>query len=61
MNFVKTTDSETADLLRKAGLQEVEGGVAGFYVFINDPSKYNANFAKDNKDKKIIYSNILSF
>lgn len=54
MNFVKTQDSSTADMLRAEGFQELpkEGK---FFVFVNQPGKYDFS-----ENKKIIYTNKLS-
>ena len=54
--FIKTSDKETAEYLRKAGFQELAMENSK-WVFINDPSK--AKFSKD--DKKLFYTDILTF
>lgn len=53
MNFIKTQDSSTADILRKEGFQELpkEGK---FFVFINNGK---LNFSDD---KTIVYTDKLS-
>lgn len=55
--FVKTSDEQTANLLRDAGLHELakEGNK---WVFVNEPDKLN--FSAD-ETKNIEQSNILCF
>lgn len=54
-NFIKTTDEYTKDVLIKEGFKLIsqDGDV---YTFINEPS-----LAFDHREKKIQYSNILTF
>lgn len=54
-NFVKTSDSDTAEKLKTNGFTEVskEGE---FFVFLNDGKQ---NFSKDD-NKKMIHTNILN-
>lgn len=54
MNFIKTSDEHTADLLRKSGFPELpkEGNV---WVFINTQNK--VEFASDNT--KMHYTNTI--
>ena len=54
--FIKTSDKETAEYLRKAGFQELAMENSK-WVFVNDPSKMQ--FAKDNKN--VLYTDILTF
>lgn len=55
MNFIKTQDSSTADMLRLEGFQELpkEGR---FFVFVNKTGKQDFS-----ENKKIVYTNKLSF
>ncbi len=57
MKFIKTSDENTANLLREAGFQEItmEGNR---WVFINEPDKLN--FSAD-ETKNMEQSNILCF
>lgn len=54
--FVKTTDPETAQMLRDAGLVELEKDGQRF-VFINDPSKMNFS----QTDGKLCFDSKLNF
>lgn len=54
--FVKTTDAETAQMLREAGLVELEKD-GSHWVFINDPSKLNFS----QVDAKVSFDNKLNF
>ena len=54
--FVKTTDAETAKMLREAGLVELEKD-GPRWVFINDPSKMNFS----QVDAKVSFDNKLNF
>ena len=53
-NFVKTTDSKTAEYLRKAGFVELEKE-GNRFVFLNEIDK--ANFS--DEDLKLSFSDIL--
>lgn len=55
-NFVKTSDEHTADLLRKAGLLELEKE-GNMWVFVNIQN--NVEFASDNM--KMHFTNVLTF
>lgn len=48
MHFIKTSDQNTAALLRNAGLKELEKE-DGKWVFVNEPDKLNYSL-KDMKD-----------
>lgn len=54
-NFIKTTDEYTKDVLIKEGFKLIsqDGDV---YTFINEPS-----LTFDHREKKIQYSNMLTF
>ena len=53
--FIKTTDKETAQILRSLGFQEIDFD-GSFYTFINNKEfSESISFA----DNKIIYSEIL--
>lgn len=57
MNFIKTTDTETANQLISCGFQLVSH-IGNIYTFLNQPPK---NFNFDNVDKKkVVYDNKLS-
>ena len=57
MNFIKTTDTETANKLISCGFQLVSH-IGNIYTFLNQPPK---NFNFDNVDKKkVVYDNKLS-
>ena len=57
MNFIKTTDTETANKLISCGFQLLSH-VGNVYTFLNQPPK---NFNFDNVDKKkVVYDNKLS-
>lgn len=53
-NFVKTSDSNTAENLRKAGFTEL-GKEGNMFVFVNNGKKLT--FTEDDK-KKMIMTNI---
>lgn len=48
MHFIKTSDQNTAAILRNAGLKELEKE-DGKWVFVNEPDKLNYSL-KDMKD-----------
>lgn len=48
MHFIKTSDQNTAEILRNAGLKELEKE-DGKWVFVNEPDKLNYSL-KDMKD-----------
>ena len=54
--FIRTTDAETALMLRKEGFMCV-GESGGVFTFLNDVTK--VFMEKDDEDKKIVYTNIL--
>ena len=56
-NFIKTSDEQTANLLREAGLQELpkEGDK---WVFVNSDK---VTFSSSDIMKKMSYTNILCF
>ena len=51
--FIKTSDAETAETLRKLGYHELESQ-GKFFVFIND------GFVTFSDQKNIVYTNILN-
>lgn len=55
-NFIKTTDVETANELRKSGLQEIDSGEVGVYMFLN---RKEMQFSSDVDSAKIRYTNKL--
>lgn len=55
MNFIRTTDSNTADKLRSEGFKEVSGS-SGVYVFLNNKTiKFSSDAANH-----ISYTNIIT-
>lgn len=54
--FVKTTDAETAEMLRKAGLVELEKD-GPRWVFLNDSSKMDFS----QTEMKVSFDNKLNF
>ena len=57
MNFIKTTDTETANKLISCGFQLLSH-VGNVYTFLNQPSN-NFNFEEVDK-KKMAYTNTLN-
>lgn len=57
MNFIKTIDSHTADVLKKLGFQSVSESNNEF-IFLNTDK---IQFSNDIDKSKIQYSNILTF
>lgn len=55
-NFIRTTDWETANTLRKIGYTEIQSSELGVYIFIN---RNEMQFSSDIDKSKIQYSNIL--
>ena len=57
MNFIKTTDTDTANKLISCGFQLISH-IGNVYTFLNQSPK---NFNFDNVDKKkVVYDNKLS-
>lgn len=56
-HFIKTSDEQTAQLLRDAGLQELDKD-GGLWVFINEPTKIDFS---SNDMKNVHSTNILHF
>lgn len=55
MNFIKTSDQETAERLRKLGFTEITEPNSSTFCFINDGKKLTFN-AKENG---CVYTNVL--
>lgn len=55
-NFIKTSDKDTADILRGEGFVQI-GYSNGFYTFLNSK---NRKFSNDVNEQNIIYSNNLN-
>ena len=56
-HFIATTDSETADTLRKLGFKEITSTNSNYWTFINEPNKIM--FSSD--DVKVNYTDKLTF
>lgn len=55
MNFIKTTDKETAKKLRELGFTEIPENGSSCFVFLNDKT-----FKFEDTNLKVSYSNQLS-
>lgn len=54
MNFIRTSDFETAEKLRNLGFTELTEPSSSTFCFIND-----GKIVYDNSDEKCVYTNIL--
>lgn len=54
-NFIQTTDTKTADVLRKSGFPELEAN-SGFFTFVFSKK---LNFVEDIDITKVRYTNML--
>ena len=54
MNFVKTSDAETANKLRACGFTEITEPHSSIYCFIND-----GKMVYEDDNKKIVLTNVL--
>lgn len=59
MNFIKTTDFETAEKLRGLQFQEIKSNEVGVFVFINNSNLAKQRFQKNIDKKHISYTNVL--
>lgn len=55
MKFIRTSDGDTAKLLRDCGYTEITERNTGTYCFINDCRKINFDIA----EKEVIFTNTL--
>lgn len=56
MQFIRTTDESTAEILRNSGYTELTESSSATYCFINDGKMV---FGEDEVKSKLVYSNVL--